>query len=55
VLAFGGVGSIAGSNPYGYHAFWAAGWVAFTAGIGFLVSAVISYFLAKKLGLKEEV
>src|SRR5215472_10464546 len=55
VLAFGGIGCIAGSSPWGYHIFWAVGWVALTAGIGFLVSAVISYFLAKKLGLKEEV
>ena len=56
VLAFAGIGCIAGSNPWPeFHAFWAVGWVAFTAGIGFLVSAAISYFLAKKLGLKEEV
>lgn len=56
VLAFAGVGSIAGSSPWpGFHAFWVIGWVMFTAGIGFLVSAVISYFLARKLGLKEEV
>jgi hypothetical protein len=55
VLACGGVGSIAGSNPWGFHAMWSIGWVAFAAGIGFLISAAISYFLAKKLGLKEEV
>lgn len=56
VLMFGGVGCIAGSSPWpGFHAFWAIGWVAFTAGIGFLVSAAISFFLAKKLGIKEEV
>ncbi len=57
VLAFGGMGCIAGSNsmpPY-FQAGWIVGWVAFTAGIGFLVSAAISYFLAKKLGIKEEV
>lgn len=57
VLAFGGIGCIAGSNslaPY-FHAGWVVGWIAFLSGIGFLVSAVISYFLAKKLGLKEEV
>jgi len=57
VLAFGGMGCIAGSNslaPY-FHIGWIAGWIAFLSGIGFLVSAVISYFLAKKLGLKEEV
>ena len=55
VLAFGGAGSIAGSSPSGSHVLWAAGCVALAAGIGFLVSAAISYFLAKKLGLKEEV
>src|SRR5215471_14981774 len=56
VLAFGGAGGIAGGSPWSsFHALWALGWVAFTAGIGFLVSAAISYFLAKKLGLKEEV
>jgi len=56
VLAFGGVGCIAGSNAeVGFRVGWLIGWVAFTAGIGFLVSAAISYFLAKKLGLKEEV
>ncbi|HEY7406442.1 MAG TPA: hypothetical protein VIB39_23140 [Candidatus Angelobacter sp.] len=57
VLAFGGVGCIAGSNSMSpsFHAGWIVGWIAFLSGIGFLVSAVISYFLAKKLGLKEEV
>lgn len=57
VLAFGGLGCIAGSNsmpPY-FHAGWVVGCVAFAAGLGFLVSAAISYFLAKKLGIKEEV
>jgi len=57
VLAFGGLGCVAGSNsmaPY-FHAGWIMGWIAFSGGVGFLVSAVISYFLAKKLGLKEEV
>jgi hypothetical protein len=57
VLAFGGIGCIAGSNslpPY-FHAGWVVGWVVFLSGIGFLVSAVISYFLAKKLGIREEV
>lgn len=56
VLAFGGIGCIAGSNSLlRFQAGWIVGWVAFLSGIGFLVSAVISYFLAKKLGLKEEV
>lgn len=57
VLAFGGVGCIAGSNSLGqnFHVGWIVGWITFLSGIGFLVSAVISYFLAKKLGLKEEV
>lgn len=57
VLALGGLGCVAGSNsmaPY-FHAGWILGWIAFSSGIGFLASAVISYFLAKKLGLKEEV
>lgn len=57
VLAFGGIGCIAGSNsmaPY-FHAGFILGCIAFLSGIGFLVSAVISYFLAKKLGLKEEI
>ncbi len=57
VLAFGGMGCIAGSNsmpPY-FHVGWVVGCVAFAAGLGFLVSAAISYFLAKKLGIKEEV
>jgi hypothetical protein len=30
------------------------GWVAFLAGIGFLISAAVSYFLAKKGGWKQE-
>ncbi|HKV93169.1 MAG TPA: hypothetical protein VJW20_11540 [Candidatus Angelobacter sp.] len=56
VLAFGGIGCIAGSNSVQhFQAGWIVGWIAFLSGIGFLVSAVISYFLAKKLGLKEEV
>jgi hypothetical protein len=55
VLACGGLGSIGGSSPWNFHVLWAAGCVAFAAGIGFLISAAISYFLAKKLGLKEEV
>jgi hypothetical protein len=55
VLAFAGAGGIAGSSPSNSHVLWAAGCVALMAGIGFLVSAAISYFLAKKLGLKEEV
>jgi hypothetical protein len=57
VLAFGGLGCMAGSNsiaPY-FHAGWIVGCIAFAAGIGFLVSAAISYFLAKKLGVREEV
>src|SRR5262249_37757620 len=48
VLAFAGVGGIAGSNTWNFHVLWSAGWVSFTAGIGFLISAAISYFLAKK-------
>jgi hypothetical protein len=57
VLAFGGVGCIAGSNSLAPYFFigWVVGWVSLAVGIGFLVSAVISYFLAKKLGIKEEV
>jgi hypothetical protein len=57
VLAFGGVGCIAGSNSLAPYFFigWVVGWIALTAGIGFLVSAAISYFLAKKLGIREEV
>jgi hypothetical protein len=57
VLMFGGLGCVAGSNsiaPY-FHAGWIMGWIVLSSGVGFLVSAVISYFLAKKLGLKEEV
>jgi hypothetical protein len=57
VLMFGGMGCMAGSNsmaPY-FHAGWIVGCMAFAAGIGFLVSAAISYFLAKKLGIREEV
>lgn len=56
VLTFGGLGCIAGSNsmpPYS-HAGWILGCIVFMSGIGFLVSAAISYFLAKKLGLKNE-
>ncbi|HEX7285480.1 MAG TPA: hypothetical protein VF532_04820 [Candidatus Angelobacter sp.] len=30
------------------------GWVAFLAGVGFLISAAVSYFLAKKAGWKVE-
>ena len=30
------------------------GWVSFLVGIGFLVSALVSYFLAKKVGWKEQ-
>lgn len=55
VLAFGGIGCIAGSNSVQHFQAWIVGWIAFLSGIGFLVSAVISYLLAKKLGLKEEV
>jgi hypothetical protein len=57
VLAFGGIGCLAGSNSLAqnFHIGWIIGWIAFLSGIGFLVSAVISYFLAKKLGLKAEV
>jgi hypothetical protein len=51
------MGCMAGSNsmpPY-FHGGWILGCIALFTGFGFLVSAVISYFLAKKLGLKEEV
>jgi hypothetical protein len=57
VLAFAGMGCIAGSNSLlvTFHVGWVVGWIASAAGIGFLVSAAISYFLAKKLGIREEV
>jgi hypothetical protein len=53
VLMFMGMGFLAGANG-GWITF-RIGWVSFLVGIGFLVSAAVSYFLAKKLGLKEEV
>jgi len=50
---FGGMGFLAGG--YGGWITFRIGWVSLAVGIGFLVSAAVSYFLAKKLGLKEEV
>ena len=52
VLMFLGMGFLAGSSG-GWIAF-RIGWVSFLVGIGFLVSAAISYFLAKKAGWKEQ-
>jgi hypothetical protein len=54
VLMFLGMGCLAGANGGGWITF-RIGWVSFTVGLGFLVSAAVSYFLVKKLGLKEEV
>jgi hypothetical protein len=47
VLMFLGMGCLAGAG--GWITF-RIGWVAFLVGIGFLISAALSYFLAKKAG-----
>jgi hypothetical protein len=56
VLMFMGVGFIVGSNaPDSLNwLFFRIGWVSFLAGIGFLCSALASYFLAKKIGQPEK-
>lgn len=56
VLMFMGAGFIVGSNaPDSLNwLFFRIGWVAFLAGIGFLCSALASYFLAKKIGQPEK-
>jgi hypothetical protein len=59
VLMFMGAGFIVGSNAPGAHdslnSLWfRIGWVAFLAGVGFLCSALASYFLAKKIGQPEK-
>lgn len=53
VLMCMGMGFLAGG--YGGWITFRIGWVSFAVGVGFLISAAVSYFLAKKLGLKEEV
>ena len=52
VLMFGGMGCLAGAQG-GWITF-RIGWVSFLVGIGFLVSAGVSYFLSKKAGWKVE-
>ncbi|MGC2694204.1 MAG: hypothetical protein WA738_00280 [Candidatus Angelobacter sp.] len=52
VLMFLGMGCLAGAN--GTWITFRIGWVSFLVGIGFLVSAAVSYFLAKKAGWKVQ-
>ena len=56
VLAGVGLGFIVGSNVMAKDVRWVAfliGYVSFLAGGGFLISAAVSYFLAKKTGWKD--
>jgi hypothetical protein len=51
VLMFMGMGFLAGDRG------WLAnrvGFVSFLAGIGFLCAALVSYFLARKIGWREK-
>jgi hypothetical protein len=51
VLMFGGAGAIVGiADPVS----WRVGSVAMLAGVGFLFSATVSYFLAKRIGAAEQ-
>lgn len=52
VLMFAGMGCLAGAQ--GGWVTFRIGWVSFLVGIGFLVSAGVSYFLSKKAGWKVE-
>lgn len=52
VLMFGGMGCLAGAT--GSWLTFRIGWVSVLVGIGFLVSAGVSYFLSKKAGWKVE-
>ena len=52
VLMFAGMGCLAGAN--GGWVTFRIGWVSFLVGIGFLVSAGVSYFLSKKAGWNVE-
>jgi hypothetical protein len=57
VLAGIGIGFIVGTNAVPLNVHWITfviGWVAFVAGTGFLISATVSFFLAKKAVWKEE-
>jgi hypothetical protein len=57
VLAGIGIGFIVGCNVMPHNIFWVSfviGWVGFVAGIGFLISAAVSFFLARKVRWKEE-
>lgn len=53
VVMFGGVGFLVGNAGMGTASF-RIGWVLFLSGAGFLIAAAISYFLAKKVGWKEQ-
>ena len=53
VVAFVGMGFLVENQGMGSVAF-RVGWVLFLAGCGFLVSAAVSYFLAKKIGKEQE-
>jgi len=52
VLMFAGAGFLAGGAG-GWLSF-RIGWVSFLMGIGFLAAALVSYFLAKKVGRPEK-
>jgi len=53
VMAFAGMGFMAGTQGAG-NVSYRVGCVLLLAGTGFLVSAGVSYFLAKKLGKEQE-
>src|SRR5262249_40583953 len=52
VLMFLGVGFLFASDGYG--PLFAFGWISLLLGAGFLVSAIVAYFLMKKAGWKEQ-
>jgi hypothetical protein len=52
VLMFAGMGCLAGAN--GGWVTFRIGWVSFLVGIGFLVSAGVSYFLTRKTDWKNQ-
>jgi hypothetical protein len=53
VLMCAGVGFLVGGAGMGSLTF-RIGWVSFMTGVGFLCAALISYFLARKIGTREE-
>lgn len=53
VLMCAGIGFLAGA-PGANGLTFRIGWVAFTSGVGFLCAAAVSYFLARKIRLREK-